>query len=132
MATLKERCLSILREEGYLPTIDDDGDIKLKVQGLTYYVITDTDDEVYLRVWLPSFWSIENDQEFAKAHFVANKVNREYKVAKVTIAKNNDNTHAQCEMFISPDDPQLKRILLRLFNLLSSVRSDFAEGMRAE
>lgn len=132
MATLKERCLSILREEGYLPTIDDDGDIKLKVQGLTYYVITDTDDEVYLRVWLPSFWSIENDQEFAKAHFVANKVNREYKVAKVTIAKNNDNTHAQCEMFISPDDPQLKRILLRLFNLLSSVRSDFADGMRAE
>ncbi|MBQ6862203.1 MAG: hypothetical protein IJN98_06290 [Alistipes sp.] len=132
MATLKERCMEILREEGYLPTIDDDGDIKLKVQGLTYYVICDSDDDVYLRVWLPSFWSIENNEEFAKAHFVANKVNREYKVAKVTINKNNDNTHAQCEMFISPDDPQLKRILLRLFNLLSSVRSDFAEGMRGE
>ena len=58
---------------------------------------------------------------------VANKVASEYKVAKVNVIK--DNTYASCEIFISADDPQIKRIVGRLINILLGVRRDFTQYM---
>ena len=127
MATLQNVCMEFLQEEGYRPSIDDDGDIMFKSQGSTLFICTYNDDDVYLKVMLPGFWSIESDQERAKVYYVANKVASEYKVAKVNVIK--DNTYASCEIFISADDPQIKRIVGRLINILLGVRSDFAQYM---
>lgn len=127
---MKETCLSILKNEGYLPSIDDDGDILVKVQGLAFYVMASDTDDMYLRVLLPSFWSLDSEQEFAKAHFVANKLNKEYKVGKIFLSK--DNTYASCELFINKDDVYLNKILLRLFQLLFSMRKDFADEMNGK
>ena len=127
MATLQNVCMEFLQEEGYRPSIDDDGDIMFKSQGSTLFIRTYNDDDVYLKVMLPGFWSIESDQERAKVYYVANKVASEYKVAKVNVIK--DNTYASYEIFISADDPQIKRIVGRLINILLGVRSDFAQYM---
>ena len=127
MATLQNVCMEFLQEEGYRPSIDDDGDIMFKSQGFTLFIRTYNDDDVYLKVMLPGFWSIESDQEREKVYYVANKVASEYKVAKVNVIK--DNTYASCEIFISADDPQIKRIVGRLINILLGVRSDFAQYM---
>ena len=97
MATLQNVCMEFLQEEGYRPSIDDDGDIMFKSQGSTLFIRTYNDDDVYLKVMLPGFWSIESDQERAKVYYVANKVASEYKVAKVNVIK--DNTYASCEIF---------------------------------
>ena len=128
MANLKEKCLNYLREEGYCPTIDDDGDIKLKVQGLTMYIRTsDTDDE-FLKVWLPFIWSIENDNERAKLHWVANKLNREYKCGKIYLT--DDDTHAVCEIFISDSDVKLGAIVSRCIMILTQMRGELSQLMR--
>ena len=126
---MKNVCYRILQEEGYVPTYDDDGDIKFKAQGCTLYVIAPEKDDIYLRVLLPGFWSLENEEEFAKAHFVANKLTKDYKVGKIYLDK--EDTHASCEVFIDKNDAQLKRSLLRLVNLVLSMRQDFANEMRA-
>jgi len=128
MAQLQEICMNILREEGYIPSIDEDGDIRFKMQGLTLYVMTDKDDPMFLRIILPKFWEIESDEEFAKVHFVANKMNTEYKVGKVFIA--NNNTTAACELFISENDPEFKTIFLRILNLLTHLRVSFVSAMK--
>ena len=37
--SLRNQIKSYIAEEGYMPTIDSDGDIKFKKEGVTYYVI---------------------------------------------------------------------------------------------
>ena len=77
MGQLKEKCINYLREEGYCPTVDNDGDVMFKVQGATLFLMDDENDETFLKIWLPQFWSLDDDQERAKAHFVSNKLNKE-------------------------------------------------------
>ena len=55
MATLQNVCMEFLQEEGYRPSIDDDGDIMFKSQGSTLFICTYNDDDVYLKVMLPVF-----------------------------------------------------------------------------
>lgn len=130
MANLKQRCIEILREEGYCPSIDDDGDVKVKVQGLTMYIRTSDNDEEFLKVWLPNIWSIENDNERAKLHWVANKLNREYKCGKVYLT--DEDTHIVCEIFISDTDNKLKSIVVRCLMILAQMRGELAQIMRQE
>ncbi len=43
--------LNFLKEEGYMPSLDSDGDVKFKSQGDTYFVVaSDYDDGCYVKV----------------------------------------------------------------------------------
>lgn len=127
---MKEILDNILKEEGYNPKRDDDNDIIVKYQGSTFLVIVHS-EIAFIRVWLPKFWSLDSQEEFAKAHFVANKLNREFRVGKIIIDDDND-TNCFAEFFIDKDDPQLKDIFLRMFTILFSMRLEFAQLMRSE
>lgn len=125
---MKNICEEILKEGGFVPKRDDDGDIIVNVQGFTFLVLISND--TFVRVWLPKFWSLESEQEFAKAHFVANRINKEYKVGKIYIDEND--THCSAEFFIDPNDAQLKTILLRMFDIVLNMRMEFSIHMRAK
>lgn len=123
MAQLKEKCIGYLREEGYCPNVDNDGDVMFKVQGATLFLMDDENDETFLKIWLPQFWSLDDDQERAKAHFVSNKLNKEYKCGKIFL--HNDNTHAVCELFVDENSAVLKETIMRCLNILTSMRGEF-------
>ncbi len=125
---MKNICEEILKEGGFVPRRDDDGDIIVNVQGFTFLVLVSND--IFVRVWLPKFWSLDSEQEFAKAHFVANRINKEYKVGKIYIDEND--THCSAEFFIDPNDAQLKTILLRMFDIVLNMRMEFSIHMRSE
>lgn len=127
---MKKTCEEILREGGYTPRRDSDDDIIVNVQGLTFLVLV-SDDVSFIRVWLPKFWGLDNEQEFVKAYFVSNKLNREYKVGKIYIDDDND-AHCSAELFIDPKDSQLKTILLRMFDILMNMRMEFAILMKSK
>lgn len=49
-----------LSQEGYVPTVDNDGDVIFKVEGKVYYISIDTKDELFFGsfsqisgVWIP-------------------------------------------------------------------------------
>ncbi|MBO5805634.1 MAG: hypothetical protein J6R10_02095, partial [Tidjanibacter sp.] len=115
-------------EGGFVPRRDDDGDIIVNVQGFTFFVFVHNDN--YVRVWLPKLWSLDSEQEFAKAHFVANRLNKEYRVGKIYIDEND--TYGLAEFFIDKNDAQLKTILLRMFDILLNMRMEFSIHMRSE
>lgn len=125
---MKNICEEILKEGGFVPKRDDDGDIIVNVQGFTFLVLVSND--IFVRVWLPKFWSLDSEQEFAKAHFVANRLNKEYRVGKIYIDEND--THCLAEFFIDKNDAQLKTILLRMFDILLNMRMEFSIHMRSE
>ena len=126
---MKNICEKLLKEGGYAPQRDDDDDIIVRVQGLAFLVLI-AEDTNFIRVWLPQVWALDDEQEFAKAHFIANKLNKEYKVGKIYIDDND--THCSAEFFIDPNDAQLKSILMRMFDILLSMRMEFAMHMRSK
>ena len=65
--------MSFLRNEGYSPSYDSDGDIQFKVQGDLYYVIVkEVDDYAYVEVRAPYIVDLPLNDLYA----IANKLNR--------------------------------------------------------
>ena len=92
-----------LKEEGFAPNVDGDGDVAFKFEGGTYYILTNESDPRYFAMVFPNFWSIENGEELRKAYTAANDVSRETKVVKVHVNGKQTNVNASVEVYV--DEP---------------------------
>lgn len=120
-----------LKEEGYAPKIDEDGDLAFKHEGGLYYVFTNEDDPRYFCLNFPGFWSIDSPEELQKALLVANDVTRGTKVVKITINSGRSNTSAGAEIFVEePED--FKPIFKRCITAIQYAVRQFATKMREE
>lgn len=115
-----------LREEGYSPKIDGDGDITFKIEGHVYFVSLD-DDEEFFRIIFPCFWKIESAEERSRVERAALKANADIKVAKVFPVK--DNTWAVIEIFSSSIE-NTKSVFGKSVRALQAAVSTFLEEMR--
>jgi hypothetical protein len=121
--------VDILAAEGYRPQMDEDGDVIFKSEGLTFVIITEEEDEEYVSLVLPNFWSIESEEELARVLKAANEVNRSIKVVKIFVRKDGKNTWAAVEMFVkSPESFNL--VFERALRALKGAVARFAELMR--
>ena len=91
-----------LKEEGYSPKTDDDNDITFKVEGRSYLIMLDDEDDEFFRIVFPGFWSIETPDERLRVERAALKTTAETKVAKVFTVR--DNTWATVDMFSTSAD----------------------------
>jgi hypothetical protein len=90
-----------LRAEGYLPSIDEDGDIIFKVSGDNYYIIIYEDDLQFFQIYRGlSLGPIDTEA----AINAANYSNRHSKVAKVWISSDGRSVSINTELLL--DDPQ--------------------------
>jgi hypothetical protein len=117
-----------LDHEGYRPAIDKDGDLMFKIEGKTYFVFVDEDDEEFFRLVFPNFWSIEDEDERARAYVAAHDATAQTKVAKVFVVK--DDTWATLELFCDPPET-VKAVLPRGLLAVQSAVDTFAQIMRA-
>jgi hypothetical protein len=117
-----------LEEEGYRPTIDDDGDIAFKAEGMALVLTFDDRDEQFVRLILPSFWSIDSSEESKEAKEAALKVNKEIKAAKVFIVR--DHVWATIEAFYETAD-SFTAVFQRSLGALRAAARSFAEEMRS-
>jgi hypothetical protein len=112
---LQDKYSAILKEEGYAPKIDEDGDVQFKYEGKTYYILINEEDPTFFELIYPSFWKIESEEERSRAYIASSYATMDTKVAK--IFPTETNTTATIEMFVSdPGDIQqhLDRILRAL------------------
>jgi len=91
-------CFNYLKSEGYTPEIDDDGDIKLKIEGGRYFVVINEDDGVYYQIIYPNFYQAQNDSDRAKLFESCNAVSIGTKVVKILTMK--DKVWASLELFL--------------------------------
>jgi len=120
--------MDALKEEGFAAHLDDDGDVVLKYEGLSYIYIFEDDDGRYIRCVLPNIWNLESDAEIEKAYKACSYASREIKVAKAYVTKKN-NVWIAAEMFF-PDIKSLLPILMRPVSAVQSCANKFAEFMR--
>lgn len=122
-----ELYLEFLKEEGYLPRFDDDGDIVFKAEGVSYLLFASEDDREYFRLALPFFWKIDDAAERQRVLEAAAQVNAELKVVKVYPVE--DNTWASIELLFDQPE-QFKPIFKRALRVLRHGADRFAEIMR--
>lgn len=119
--------LDFLKKEGYVPQLDRDGDIVFKIEGRTYLIILDENDEVFFRLVFPNFWSIESEAERLKVERASVIATANTKVAKVFPVGNN--TWATIELF-APSPESVLPVLMRSMSALMTAVNKFVEEMR--
>jgi hypothetical protein len=127
--SLQEMYLNYLKVEGYVPEIDEDGDIAFRYEGKHLYISVDEKDAEYFRIAFPNFWPIESKEERRRIYKTAVAVSAEIKVAKTYVVNNNVTISA--EIFIK--DPQdFKFFFQRLINTITRSLFIFQEKMNPE
>jgi hypothetical protein len=129
---LQNMYIQYLREEGYLPSLDGDGDILFKVSGNNYFIILDENDfqnnllffRIYTGVSLGDF--LPED-----ALAAANYINMHSKVAKVYISTDGRSIAINTELLLTnPQD--FKAVLSRALSLMRFAESNFFSRLGAD
>lgn len=128
--TKQEMVVSVLQSLGLKPKIDDEGDVFVRYQMKTFYVMgTNSDDEDYLVVVFPQMYEIDEGEE-TKVLAACNKTTREIKLAKVYIDQSLKNVSASCEFYYN-DEESLKVCLNKAIDILGMIRISFIKAMRS-
>ena len=121
--------MTMLQEEGFSPSIDQDGDVKFKYESGNYFIQVPETDETYFMLAYPQFWSIENEGERKRVHAAALAVTQKVKAAKVYPVR--DDTWATIEMFCS--SPEVVRpVLRRCLGAIQSAVMEFRRQMHED
>lgn len=122
--------VSVLQSLGFKPQIDDDGDIFVRYQMKTFYVMgANSDDEDYLVVVFPQMYEV-NEGEETKVLATCNKTTREIKLVKVYIDQTLKNVSASCEFYYNGEE-SLKTCLDKAIEILGMVRLTLIKTMRS-
>lgn len=128
--TKQEMVVSVLQSLGLKPKIDDEGDVFVRYQMKTFYVMgTNSDDEDYLVIVFPQMYEIDEGEE-TKVLAACNKTTREIKLAKVYIDQSLKNVSSSCEFYYN-DEESLKVCLDKAIDILGMIRISFIKAMRS-
>ncbi len=123
--TLADQLHTLLVDEGYGKVrFDDDGDVVFKCEGLTYLALFDERDPRYVRLVLPGFWSIDDEEERERAIEVCNHVHGTCKCAYVRVG--DDAASAAVEVLMPPgaafDGPYVRRLISMIVTAVDTFR----------
>jgi len=115
-----------LRNEGYVPSIDIDGDIQFKVSGDNYFIIIDENDVKFFQIYMGfSLGSIETEA----AINAANLSNRRSKVAKISISPDGNIASITIEMILN-DPRDFVPVFARTLSLIRNAEGIFRAQLK--
>jgi len=128
MPQLQAMYTKYLKDEGYQPSVDSDGDVVFKAEGRTFWIDIDDKDLESFRIVYSNFWEIESSAEKLKVYEVLNYINRTTKVAKVFLNSKEDDVSMDANIFVNkPEDFKLH--FHRMLDLLLYEIREFRELM---
>jgi len=98
--------MEFLRQEGYQPTIDEDGDIAFRREGRTYYIIISKNDPTLIYFTLFGLRTVSSESDRVRFANAVGVANRRVKVAKMYLTSGNpQRVNLSIEAFIeNPND----------------------------
>ena len=125
MSTIKEDIKNYLVSEGLQPKEEDFG-FFFRYQMLSFLIHWDEDDELFLRISLPSIFSADenNRPDVLEA---MNQVNLDRKVVKCVLA--NDSVWVAAEQLLD-SSPNFEDIIPRTLGMLLQAREAFYENLK--
>ncbi|MCL2801591.1 MAG: hypothetical protein FWD28_07535 [Treponema sp.] len=115
-----------LRQEGFLPSIDIDGDILFKVSGNSYFIIIDDNDLPFFQIYMGFTLGEISEEDALNA---ANFTNRRSKVAKTTISQDGRVASITVELLLN--DPRgFSSVLNRSLSLIRHAENIFKSQLK--
>jgi hypothetical protein len=124
--SLQNTYMQFLREEGYLPSVDDDGDILFKVSGSNYFIIIDENDPLFFRIYTGvSLGSFLPEDALAAANYT----NMHSKIAKIYISTDGKSAAINTELLLL-DPGNFRPVLSRALSLMRFAETNFFSQLR--
>jgi len=111
-----------LSSEGYKATIDGDGDVKFKYQGLPMWATTDENDKLFLRIIMPGIYQVSDDR--GKVLEIMNQINMDLKIIKCFVVE--DKVWLSVEMFVD-SSPEIEDFFERCLDILVAAFEKFRQ-----
>jgi len=80
-----------LRNEGYSPNVDEDGDIAFRVDNLNYYISIARGEPSFTRIFLPMDYALETDADKESAALMVSYANSMTRVVKAYLTGANNS-----------------------------------------
>lgn len=119
---LRNEVLNFLKEEGFMPEVDKDGDVKFKKEGLVYYIGVDRDESPYF-VKCFRYLNYPSDYSQDVVKMAANELNF-YKGVKLLCYKSH--VRVQAEMYLH-DMEAFKYVFYKLLKQISNLEGDILD-----
>jgi hypothetical protein len=120
--------LAQMTAEGFQASLDEDGDLRLKYEGMSYALCFDQDDPLFSKLVLPNVWALDSEQEFGRALAAVDEINRRLKLVKAHTV--GDQVWLGVELWL-PDPSGWRQLLPRALRSLSHGVHLLTEQMRA-
>lgn len=104
---------TLLEAHGFSVQDDPEVGLSFMFEGGQYYLPLQSGDQEFYHLLFPNFWALDSDEEYGRALFACDAVNREAKLVKVHTAESDvwagvEALHASPEAFMA----QLPRYLV--------------------
>jgi hypothetical protein len=123
---LQNTYLEYLRQEGYPPTVDRDGDIEFKVAGETYFIIVDENDLHFFQVYRGFSLEAISAESALNA---ANYSNRSSKVVKVAFSPDRRVVSFTAELLLN-DPKDFIPVFSRAISLIRNAENNFMTQLK--
>ena len=122
---LQEMYVTYLKNEGYQPSVDSDGDVNFTAQGQVFYINVMENDLQSFHVLLSNFLDIGSNRQ--KALEAASAVTRTTRAARVYMSSAGKIVIDAYSFIGNPND--FKLVLNRMVNVIVIARNDFLAEM---
>lgn len=118
--------LEFIKEEGYSPTVDSDGDIKFKIEGRTHYIVIYNEESPQYVTFMTSGFQVggEDGFDYVTSVLAANEVNKQKRTVKLYVT--NTSVGVRIEMPFANTE-SFKRVFYKLISYLDTGRESFIE-----
>ena len=123
---LQDLYMAGLKQAGYAPSLDADGDVEFQKGKGHYFIEVTEDDPGYFRLVFPNFWKYEAQGEREQAMVAADAVNGGNKIVKVY--SQQGDTWASVELLLK-DPVDFKPLLPRALGMIQRAVDDFIQHM---
>jgi len=123
---LQNAYMEYLRQEGYIPTVDADGDIQFKVAGDTYFIIVDEKDLQFFQVYTGFKMDTVTQEAALNA---ANSSNRSSKVVKVAFSPDRKVISITAELLLN-DPKDFIPVFSRAISLIRNAENNFMAQLK--
>jgi len=125
-ANLQNVYMEYLRQEGYMPSVDCDGDILFKVSGNSYFIIVNENDLQFFQVYMGFKMETVSAENILAA---ANYSNRSSKVVKVTFSPDNKIVSITAELLLN-DPKDFIPVFSRAISLIQNAENNFISQIK--
>jgi len=118
--------MEYLRQEGYMPSIDDEGDILFKVAGNSYFIIIDETDLQFFQIYMGFKMETLSPEIALNA---VNYSNRSSKVVKVAFSPDRKVISITAELLLN-DPKDFIPVFSRAISLIQNAENNFISQIR--